>query len=117
MLNLYVNDRVVARGRYISELQYNSEKVYPEKLISESYMKYLLYDRTPFKIEYEGDTIHVFDDMDAPISSAAEFKYKTGLVPISRFDHSLLSWQCTLESGKTLYAPTLERLFGLWLKA
>lgn len=114
MLNLYVNDRVVARGPYISELQYKSDKVYPEKLISESYMAYLIFDRTPFEIEYNGDIVHVFDDDDMPIGSAKEFTYKTGLIPTARFDHSLLSWQCTLESGKTLYAPTLNRLFGLW---
>lgn len=114
MLNLYVNDRVVARGPYISELQYKSDKVYPERIISKSYMMYLLNDWTPFKIEYKGDTIHVFDDYEVPISSAEEFTYKTGLIPIARFDHSLLSWKCTLESGKTLYVPTLNRLFGLW---
>lgn len=32
-------------------------------------------------------------------------------------EHGMVQWNCTLKSGKTLYAPTLERLFGLWLKA
>lgn len=54
---------------------------------------------------------------DEPIGSAEGFAYRTGLTPSVRCEHGLVSWQCTLESGKTLYAPTLERLFGLWLKA
>lgn len=116
MLNLYVNDKVVARGRYISDLQYKSEKAYPEKLIAESYMKYLLHDRTPYEVEYKGDMLHVFDDNDEPIASEQEFIYRTGLTPAVRCEHGMVQWNCTLESGKTLYAPTLERLFSLWLK-
>ena len=62
MLKLCVNDQVVAQGKYISELHEKSEKNYPEKLIEESYMKYLLYDRKPFKIEYNNDILYVFDE-------------------------------------------------------
>lgn len=116
MLNLVVNGEVAAQGRYIPELYYNSDMAYPEKLLKTLCMKYLFNCKTPYKLEYKGDIIYVFESNDE-ILNEQEFIYRTGLTPAVRCEHGMVQWNCTLKSGKTLYAPTLERLFGLWLKA